>query len=355
MRRNLRNTTAPVIERASFSKPLWTRFKSTFRGEAISYVSKTLIAAVGAIFLFFVYRIETVIIPLLEATQLRTSITNFRNSAHSLSISEIRFLRAVQTADCNSQYFTQAAEYAINPHVNFDLTGTCTLHILTESEFAIRQMLIDTITLYASKLTLIASPDKSKILDRDSQARATRLNTLAKIGAIKTSADSAAVEAAIVALSGMAIDKISFTNSQSAAAAMAPYLVSVVAALKDENTALAASIPRKFALVEIELRAIVAASKMVKKQASFFDIIEARRIMQSLNPLGTSPLSPVPGMIEGSSDPENFAYQINSALDALVNANAAIAKTHVSTIQLAVGTLIDKAQEAQNARPGSAR
>ena len=277
-------------------------------------------------------------------TQLQDSITKFGEGAHLASTAQGDFFRAVQSADCTHQFYARAYAWATGTANTLDISGQCTPTILNDQQIQIRQSMMDAITLYADKMAALATNDDDKTLDANSRQLATNLNGLVKQGGFASLPVAAGVEAGIIAIAELALDQRRFTDLKSAAGSMESSVRAVVAALKQENTAFAIGIASKIDGTELNLREVLAATRKSREQMSFFDVVEARRIMQSVNPFS-------PGLVAGGvdlkSDPANVAQQLNATLDGVVNANRAIAADGTGGIIAAVNDLIARAKKAQ--------
>ena len=280
--------------------------------------------------------------------QIQDTMTKFDEGVHSVATAEMNFFRAVQTADCSNQFYAKAYEYAVDNKGSFDLTGACTPTILDDKEILIRQALMDSITLYADKMVALATSDSDKSLDANAQKLAGRINGLAKQGGFSDLSLASGVQSAIIAISEMALDQKRFDNLRESASAMAPHLKSVVDALKSENVNFAYGIAGKTAGVEGYLREVVAATHHEQGQLSFFRIVQARRIVQSVNPFSPETIAASAGGGDLSRDPHNVALQINVTLDSVVNANQAIAGAGTGGLIAAVNDLVVRAKAAQN-------
>jgi hypothetical protein len=280
--------------------------------------------------------------------QIQDTITKFDQGAHSVSTAEMNFFRAVQAADCTNQFYTKAFSYATD-HGDFDLTGTCTPKILDDNQIQIRQALMDAITLYADKIVIVATSDDNKTLDSNSQKLAGNLNSFAKQQGIFSSLQIASgVEAAITAIADMEIDQLRLNDIKAAASSMDKNLQNLVKSLKAENISFATGIASKMDGIEGELRGIVTVNHKNRGTMSLFDVVEARRIMQSVNPFSPAPIAASKGGGDPKSDPQNIARQLNASLDAVVNANNAIANAGTGGIIAAVTDLVARAQAAQS-------
>jgi hypothetical protein len=281
-------------------------------------------------------------------TQMQDSITKFDQGVHSASAAQMNFFRAVQVADCTNQFYTQTYNWAIHKNNNFDLSGICKPEILSDDQIKIRQALMDAITLYADKMAMLATSDDNKTLDSNSQNIASTLDSVAKAHGFTNLSVTTGVEAAIIAIANMKIDQMRITQIKKSAADMQQYLESIVASLKAENTNFAVGVASKIDAIELELRPIVAETYQQRGKMSFFDVVEARHIMQSVNPFSITPITDTKGAADPKSDAHNVALQLNAMLDAVINANKAIANAGTGGIIAAANDLIARAQAAQS-------
>jgi len=279
-------------------------------------------------------------------SQIQTPINQFDQGAHSVATNEMTFLKAVETADCNSQFYASAHDWAVGKGANFDITGTCNPTILTDQQIQIRQQLMDALTLYADKMLALSSSDENKTLDSNSQQLATNLNAFAKQQGFSNLSAATDIEAAVIGIAEMALDQKRFADIQTAAKSMASSLKLIIDTLKTENTNFALGVSSKLDQTEINFRDILMNTHKQRGAMSFFDVVEARQVMQSINPLGSSPLATPPSS-QTAYDPSHVADQLNSSLDAIVKANQAIADGSTSGIIAAVNDLVTRAKAAQ--------
>jgi hypothetical protein len=281
-------------------------------------------------------------------TQMQDTISKFDQGAHSVSTGQMAFFRQVQIADCNDQFYSAAFDYSIKQTDRLDLTGKCTPTILDSKQIKSRQALMDSITLYVDKIQTLATSDSNKTLDTNSQNLANQLNGVAKSHGFANLSVASDVEAAVIAITEMALDQRKFKDIASAANAMNPYLVNLVNALKFENNTFAIGMASKMDHMQIQLKAAVSESRKDTNVRSFLDVLVARDIIRSMNPLGASPLSVAEGSADPGLDPQNVAIQLNASLDALVNANDALINAGTGGVIAAVNDLIARAQHANN-------
>ena len=278
-------------------------------------------------------------------TQMQDTISKFDQGAHSVATGQMKFFRQVQIADCNDQFYSNAFEWSTKQTDKLDLSGNCSPTILDDKQIKDRQALMDSITLYVDKIQTLATSDTNKTLDSNSQNLATQLNGLAKTHGFTNISLAAGVEAAIVAITEMALDQRKFNDITSAAKEMSPSLIKIVDSLKFENNVYSIALAGKVDHVQIQLKTAIAEArkasawesnkaaedeeKTTKSQKgtsarSFLDVITAREIVRSINPLGTSPLTVTKDSTDQNMDPQNVAKQLNASLDSLVNANNAL-------------------------------
>jgi hypothetical protein len=280
-------------------------------------------------------------------TQIQNSIGQFDQATHSASTAQMNFLYAVQAADCTAQFYQGSYDWATGTAKNFDLTGNCRPTVLNDQQIQKRQALMDAIALYADKMAAIAGSDDDKTLSANGQKLANQLNGLAKQHGLAGGSIGAEVEAAVIAISEMALDQRRYRDLKKAAADMAPHLSKVVDTLKTENTAFAAAMASKVEGIEPKLRLILASTHDSRGQMSFFDVVAARSILQGVNPLGSAPLTASPANVASGMNPGSVATQLNATLDAVVSANDAIAHAGTGGIVAAVNDLVARAQNAR--------
>jgi hypothetical protein len=281
-------------------------------------------------------------------TQTQDATSKFSNAAHTISTSEIAFFRAVQTADCNNQFYNQALKWATGSAANFDITGACTPTVLTDAQIQNRQILMTTITLYADQIAALASSDNDKSLDRDSRDLARKINAVAKRGWLKNISTAGEVEGAVIAIAQMVLDPRIYSDIRAAAQAMDPWLRKLVVALQNENSTIAANpITSKLGGVESTMRTVTAMAPRADPTARFFYLVQARAIMQGVNPMGSAPVAESAGAIEPTRVADKEAALLNAALDAVVRANQAIQNATTGGTVAAVNDLIARAQAAQ--------
>jgi hypothetical protein len=308
-------------------------------------------------------------------TQMQDTISKFDQGAHSVATGQMAYFREVQAADCNNQFYTAAYNFSINQSNNLDLSGRCNPTVLDSDQIKIRQALMDSLTLYVDKIQTLSTSDDNKTLDANSKDLALQVNGIAKSHGFASGLSLAdGVEAAVISITEMALDQRRFKDIKGAAAAMNPHVRRVVEALKAENTAYAITMASKMNALEPELHTallearntpIQACQESCKRQhhkgaalnscmkgcsyagaRSLLDVIAAREVIRTVNPLGASPVSIAEGSEDVKLDPANVAVRLNAALDALANANDALANAGTGGTIAAVNDLAARARHA---------
>lgn len=277
--------------------------------------------------------------------QMQGPVAKLSEGAHSAASSETAFLKAVETLDCNSQFYAHARDWAMGTVSTVDLTGACRPTLITGEQIRIRQQLMEAVVLYADKMLALAVNDDNKTLDANAQKLAKNLNAVAKQSGFSELSAASAVEAAILAVAEMALDQRRFTGLKDAALSMAPSLETLVAVLKTENAGFAEGMESKRDLVEISLKEILVKTHRQQVATSFLDVVEMRNILRMANPFGAAPVSS--SLPQPALDPLRVAEQLNATLDSIVNVNNAIAHAGTGGVMAAANDLAARAKAAQ--------
>jgi hypothetical protein len=369
-------------------------------------------------------RLQTTLAPLVLAlagcaglTQVQDTVTKFDQGAHAVSTSQVAFLRAAQAADCTYQFYTKALDFVQDesptPTISLVTGAPCVPDVLNNADILVRQKLLSAIVLYADQIQAVVSGGADKTLATDGQAAASDFNNFLKSPEISKATHTpltASVEAAVVALFGMAMDEKELKDIKTAAQAQAKNLASVVELLKQENTDVAANMTSKAGTISVILDTSIAHIKetgvLVEVKDSdqvldpithkkvdhyhiargndyrvLFDIVRARQITQAIDAVGQPVTAPPPAKpaTTGAASPgdtgtpasakppvvcnsatatkagggldsesnDSIAQQINVALDALLTANNAIANaSSTGCLVAAVTDLVTRAQAA---------
>ena len=251
-------------------------------------------------------------------TETQDTISKFDQGVHAVSVSEMAFLHQVQAAECTRNFYEQAFAFATAqrdpatrhfPEINLDLAPSCTPQELTNGELQLRQKLIDAVTLYADSLQALTNGTNSSELNSSSSTLAHAIQSLAsqqKFTAVNAN-DTAGLNAAVVSIAEFVIDHHEYQKIAAAASKLQQPLATIIGALKSENLNDAQGLASKLGSVTNEFRIAVSSSRDQRGPASFLDIAEAHTALSSI-----------------VVTPPDVA-QLNSALDALVAANQALA------------------------------
>jgi hypothetical protein len=284
-------------------------------------------------------------------TQLQDSLSKFDQGAHVVATSQTTFFNGVHSVECEAQFYAGAYAYSKDDSVPIDLRGKCAADklFLNSAQIAIRQKMLDALTLYADALQALGSTGDDKSLDTNLQTAAGNLNTLAtKSGLSKADASIATdVEAAIVGLTNMILDQKKKTDIQAAAKNQKANLAKLVDTLKAENLNLASGVDDLIGSIRANLAATLATARKREGSAVFFDVVRARSYLESVSPFGSKGLDDSTAASDPVIDPSVAVSQLNSALDGLVSANNAIASAGVGGINAAVADLVSRAQAAR--------
>lgn len=288
-------------------------------------------------------------------TQMQDSLSKFDQGAHSIATSQMAFFNGVHTVECEKQFYDTAYAYSEDLKTPIDLRGKCVdtpekQLCLNSGQIQIRQNLLDAITLYADQLQALGTSgtDDNKNLDTNLQTIATTLNTEAtKHNLSKADASIAEdVEAAIVGLTNMVLDKVRADKIKEAASNQQINLAKVVEALKAENNSLASGVEDYIGTIRAELGATLSAIRKKQGPAVFADVVRARSYLQKLSLFGTKGLD-VDDSVKANNDPFSAVKQLNTALDSLVATNKVIATTGTGGIVAAVNDLVARAKAAE--------
>ena len=283
-------------------------------------------------------------------SELQNGLSQFDQGAHEVSTAQMGFFHQVQVADCNNQFYGAAFNFATKQSDILNLAATCEPTLLTTKQIELRQKLMDSLTLYADKLQALGTSDANKTLDSNSQDLAKNLDMFAKTQGLSAAGLEIAdgVEAAIAAIAEMALDERRYSDIKTAAAGMGPHIRKIVDALKQENMIFAEGLGSKVDQIQIQLRSALLAARQKQDARSFIDVLAAREIVRSINPLGASPISVSAGSADPKLDPRNVAKQLNASLDALVNANNALATAGTGGFIAAVNDLVARGKHAND-------
>ncbi|MEX3969741.1 hypothetical protein [Paraburkholderia caribensis] len=305
-------------------------------------------------------------------TQVQDSVTKFDQGAHTIATAQVTFFRSAQTADCNFHFYTRALEYSHNPNPTpgvLPLMAPCdkSSMAITDDQIALRQNLLNTITLYADQIQAVASTDSDKTLSDNARDTAKNINDAAKALHLTGSATPVAtgVEAAVIAITNMVLNAKQLRDIKAAAQEQSVNLKNVVSRLKIENINLAKHLAEIADNITQQFETSIATVKrdgiLVNAQGTtisrannsqvYLLAITARQML-----LNTPPAGIAFAATNGSTqDPVTVAGQINSALDSLVQANDSIASATTGGLIADVSDLVARAQAAQTMQTALAK
>jgi len=298
-------------------------------------------------------------------TQIQDTVTKFDQGAHTLSTTQIAFAKSAQTADCNFQFYENVWNYSKAadpaPPIPLALTGPCVPEVMTNDNIAVRQNLLNAITLYADQIQAVASADSDKTLSAKSQDAAGKLNSLAKShGLIETNGMpvAAAVEAAVIGITNMILSAKQLSDIKSSAKAQSANLRTIADHLQLENMQIAKNMAAKAGSVANMFETTIALVKqdgiLISKGQSaparannpqvYLLAVSARQMLLNTPPLGVG-MSATGSLVQ--QDSVTVASQLNSALESLVSANDAISNASTGGLIAEVADLVARAQAAQ--------
>jgi len=261
-------------------------------------------------------------------SQVQDTVAKFDQGAHAVSTSEVAFLRAAQTADCNFQFYSQAFAFASDesptPKTSLITGAACVPDELTNADILVRQKLLSAVALYADQIQAVAFGGADKTLATNGQTAANDFNSFLKSPEISKATHttlSADVEAAVVALFGMVMDAKELKDIKIAASGQSTNLASIVDLLKKENTQVATNMTAKAGTISIMLDTSIAFIKRTGVLAEvkdpsqilelgthkmidhyrfgrendyrvLFDIVQARQIIQAIDAVGQPATAP---------------------------------------------------------------
>jgi hypothetical protein len=278
-----------------------------------------------------------------SVSELKDNAVKFDQGVHTAAKGEMALFHQVQAAECTGKLFKQAFAFASDtrdPNTKqftvdakgLDFMGQgCQHEELTDAELALRQKLMDTLTLYADTLQTITNGANDKELSSDSKTEAGDIKKLAteeKLSA-RGAEGTSALNAAVITLVTLALDHAAYQHVQEAAAAMQSSLETIAGELKAENDGDVVGLQSKADGILNEVRSALLVSREHKGALSYFDVIASETALKSI-------------LIA----PPDVA-KLNATLDAMVRANAALARSKGGVIP-EMTALVSSAQQASS-------
>jgi len=274
-------------------------------------------------------------------TQMQDTAAKFDQGVHTVSTAEMNLFTQVQAAECSRNFYVQGFDFATVPRDKttgkyperppLDLRSNTCVHLeLTDEQLALRQKLMQTITLYADAIQTLTNGTSDTNLSDEAKTVAGKikdLGTQQKFTSTEVGV-GAVLNAALVTIATMVIDHSSYKDVKSAATAMQTPITNVVKALKAENSADAIGLASKADGLANEMRTSLSAARDNTGAASFLDVVSTRMALDSL-----------------IVTPPNVA-QLNATLDAVVKANDALAHSTNGGAIPEIADLISRAQQA---------
>jgi hypothetical protein len=275
-------------------------------------------------------------------TQMQDTAAKFNQSVHVATAAEINLFHEVRSAECSRNFFAQGFTFATAQPIDkqhhyaagdsvLDLDPAhCVPQELTNEELAIRQKLTDTLNLYADSIQSLTNGTSDATLSQNSLKLADDIKGLAtqqKFNSTEAGA-TAALNAAVITVTGMIVDHRIYKDVKTAAGAMQDPLSVIVHQLQRENVADAQGLAGKADGLIDELRTSLGAARDQYGAASFLDVVQARATVQ------TAVLTPIK------------VDQLNQTLDSLLTANEALARSAKGGAIPEISDLVSRAQQA---------
>ena len=264
-------------------------------------------------------------------SQIKAPVHDFAAATATVADTEQKLLSGLQqmdkAVDANEKKLAYVRED--KGPVVIEFSGQASL---TDDEIKVRKALLDSVKLYAQKLEALTGDDADKQLDANSKNLASSLSGLGKQFFAGTLPDqiAAAVATAGEAIGKFALDQLRYDEIKKAAGEMQPHLQIVVDTLKSENNAVGA----KYEADKVQIKSsLVSTLQLVRDDSRVSKLDRARYFDHAAKEYA------------GLAGPEGVAA-VNASLDAVANANKAIATVGQGGVIVAVRDLVARAQAA---------
>jgi hypothetical protein len=269
-------------------------------------------------------------------TQMQQTASQFDKALHTTATTELVLFREVQVGECNDRFYQEAYRVAgLGANrldlSQLDLTGSpCAHQELTDEELAIRQKLLSTLTLYADAIQTLSEGKGNLDPSPKEKALAESIKSVATQGKFSSveKSGAAGLDAAVTAVVHVIIDRRVHKDVEGAAGAVQSDLTLVVRELQAENRNDAQGLRSKYGSVNNEMVSTLKLACERGGAGCFFGITSAHAALGSL--------IVAPPNIE----------ELNKALDAVLAANASLAKPKSENAAAEVAELVDRAQQA---------
>jgi len=271
---------------------------------------------------------------------LEDSVNKFDQGTHAASAAEMDFLRSALTLKCAADYYSSAAKYAATAGNGAapDYKMRCSAKRV--NELHLRQLAMDSLVAYADKMLALASSGDRTTLDATTQKMAASVNAAAKTEQFSGIPTASIVEAGIIALTDVALDRTKNRDMQQAASSVQPGLASIIADLKSENDTALKDIPTNSMTIYL---AIDNAIMTTNRRPTALDFAAAAYILDSAG-------IPDSSMTSLAVEPSERVEKLNATLDAVLAANKALATGTPESIKDAIKDLSERVQAARSMR-----
>jgi hypothetical protein len=298
----------------------------------------------------------------LGISRIQDSVCKFDLATHSAVDAEASLIKAEQIIDIDSQFYSDAFDFATHQKNTFDLAANYEPRQITAQQAATRKALMDAVGLYADKLQALATGEDDSTLDSNSTSLAQSLVRLGTAGRITLTPGNRSiatdVAAAVDAVARFALDSTRAKDLKFAAMGIDVQLEVVVRALEGENLLLGKNIGNDLGGIEADLFAVahlardsqprdstVAPTSSQEAQA-FFAVVAGRQLLHA--DLAIVPATGTGGAKAGIDyNAIDFSKSANEALEAVLTGNRAIANAGAAGIYSAATDIAQRAKAAQ--------
>jgi hypothetical protein len=280
-------------------------------------------------------------------SQVKDTISKYNQGIHSVSSTEMNFFRSAQSAECTADFYGKANRWARGVDKNPNIDGICMPQSITDERIKVHQATMDKITLYADTMKALISSDNDRALNLNSKELVNRINSILRTCPIFNLSAGSDIEMVIVNISQMGLNQRKINEVKAAAQKMEPYLERVIKRLEKENIIVAQGINTHLAEIRKDVEQLLKKDKQ-KGIVRFLNFVQARRIVQSANPFGMTPVSRTKGAMDPQKDPLTVALNLNKALEAVITANKALTSADNGNIAASINDLVLRAHTMES-------